>query len=213
MCKKKHIYTVFDVGANEGKYTKLIHSVITNAEIYAFEPHYKTYKLLNENVKAIQNVKTFNIAVSDKISKLKLFDYIEKDGSGHASLNSEIFSTVHKASTISHEVEAKTIDVISEENKLKQIDFLKIDVEGHELEVLKGAKKMLSNKKISIIQFEFTQLNTTIKVFFKDFYELLSDNYKIYRLLPNNMLEIKTYNPTFDEIFGYQNYVAILKKI
>ena len=67
------------------------------------------------------------------------------------------------------------------------------------------------NNKISIIQFEFTQLNSTTRVFFKDFYELLSEKYKLFRLLPNGLLEIKSYNPTMQEIFGYQNFVAIMK--
>lgn len=86
-----------------------------------------------------------------------------------------------------------------------------VDVEGYELEVLKGASRMLLSESIKIIQFEFTQLNTTTRIYFKDFWELLSTNYNIYRLLPNGLLHIKNYNATTDEIFGYQNFVAIKK--
>ena len=120
---------------------------------------------------------------------------------------------MHKSSIVSHEVDVTTVDIVVEKNKFEMIDFLKIDVEGYELAVLNGSIKTLENKSISIVQFEFTQLNTTTRIFFKDFYELLSDNYSIYRLLPNGLLEIKQYDPTIQEIFGYQNYVAILKEL
>lgn len=210
---KKTKYIVFDVGANKGEYSKLLLSRLFNAEIYTFEPHPTTFNKLKENLKSYKNAKNFNFAVSNIITKLKLFDYADKNGSEHASLNSEIFSTVHKSKIKSKNVNTTTIDVFVKEQKLDIIDFLKIDVEGHELEVLKGAKKMLETHKIFIIQFEFTQLNSTTKIFFKDFYDLLANSYRIYRLLPNNMIEIKFYEPTMTEIFGYQNYVAILRNI
>jgi len=212
IAKKKSKYIIFDIGANKGDYSKLV-AQLPNVEVYSFEPHPTSFKALKENTKSIGNIKYCNVAVSDKIGKLKLFDYDDKDGSSHASLSSEIFSTVHNSSVVSHEVEVTTVDVVVDKNKLENIDFLKIDVEGYELSVLNGATKNIMAKRISIIQFEFTQLNTTTRIFFKDFYELLSDNYLIYRLLPNDLLRIEQYNPTMDEIFGYQNYVAILKDL
>ena len=110
-------------------------------------------------------------------------------------------------------VNAVSIDDFLQGHTKNTVDLIKIDVEGYELSVLNGATKNIMAKRISIIQFEFTQLNTTTRIFFKDFYELLSDNYLIYRLLPNDLLRIEQYNPTMDEIFGYQNYVAILKDL
>ncbi len=208
--KKQPKYIIFDIGANKGEYSKLV-AKLPNIEVYSFEPHPATFNILKEKTNSIDNIKHYNLAVSDNIGKLKLFDYESKDGSSHASLSSEIFSIVHNSNVVSHEVDVTTVDAIIKENKLDTIDFLKIDVEGYELAVLNGSIIALENKNISIIQFEFTQLNTTIRVFFKDFYELLSHNYSIYRLLPNGLLEIKQYNPTMHEVFGYQNYVAILK--
>ena len=210
--KKKSKYIIFDIGANKGEYSELV-AKPPNVEVHSFEPHPTTFEILKENTKSIDNIKYYNAAVSDNFGKLKLFDYASKDGSVHASLNSEIFTTVHKSSIVSHEVDVTTVDIVVEKNKFEMIDFLKIDVEGYELAVLNGSIKTLENKSISIVQFEFTQLNTTTRIFFKDFYELLSDNYSIYRLLPNGLLEIKQYDPTIQEIFGYQNYVAILKEL
>ncbi len=103
-----------------------------------------------------------------------------------------------------------TLDFYCENNGIETIDFLKIDVEGFELNVLKGGARMLKNKKIGMIQFEFTQINSTVGVFFKQFFDLLSADFCLYRLLPNGLQTIETYEPTSCEIFGYQNYVAIL---
>ncbi|HBE43969.1 MAG TPA: FkbM family methyltransferase [Deltaproteobacteria bacterium] len=212
IAKDKTIF-VFDVGANQGEYTKVLVHGIKNIKVFSFEPHPITYKKLCESCSGLKDVKLFNCALADKKDALQLYDYQSKDGSGHASLDSESFLTVHKADIIFHKVEVSTVDLICEENSVDEIDFLKIDVEGFELEVLKGASNKIKSDKIRLIQFEFTQLNTTRKVFFKDFWELLKDKYNIYRLLPNDLLEIKTYDPTMCEIFGYQNYIAIHRNL
>jgi len=210
---EKKEYVVFDVGANKGEFSKLVSNVLKNVQIFSFEPHPTTFDILKNNCKNNQNINLFNCALSSEEGKLELFDYKLKDGSSHASLSSEIFSTVHKAEIISHKVDVLTVDLICNENQIDIIDFLKIDVEGYELDVLKGAKEMILHNNVKYIQFEFTQLNTTTRIYFKDFWDVLSEKYKIFRLLPNSLLEIKNYNPTDNEIFGYQNFIAIHKEL
>lgn len=201
---------VFDVGANKGDYTLLLSRKIKNIKIFSFEPHPKTFEMLSENCKQ-ENVRLFNCALSSEEGELELFDYKSKDGSSHASLNSEIFSTIHKSSVVSHKVNVSTVDSICQQNGISEIDFLKIDVEGYELDVLRGAKRMLLSGSIKTIQFEFTQLNTTTRIYFKDFWDLLSESYDIYRLLPDSLLQVRGYDATMNEVFGYQNFVAIKK--
>lgn len=185
---------------------------INYVQIFSFEPHPKTFKQLSINCQN-DKVKLFNCALSSKEGTINLYDYENNDGSVHASLSSEIFTTIHKSTTVSHTVKVLTVDKVCKENNISRIDFLKIDVEGFELEVLRGSLGMISNACVNIIQFEFTQLNTTTRIYFKDFWELLNSNFKIYRLLPNDLLEIEKYDPTINEIFGYQNFVAIRKEM
>lgn len=68
----------------------------------------------------------------------------------------------------------------------------------------------IANRKIKAIHFEFNEMNVHSRAFFRDFWNLL-DGYRFYRLLPNEMLEIKTYHPLYCEVFAYQNIVAILE--
>ena len=84
---------------------------------------------------------------------------------------------------------------------------------GNEIKVLEGSKESLKKGLFRAIQFEFTQINSVSRVFMRDFFDILGEEYVIYRLLPNQLLPLKKYNATMHEIFGFQNLVAIRKKI
>lgn len=89
------------------------------------------------------------------------------------------------------------------------IDLLKIDAEGNELEILKGSSNLLKEGRIGYIFFEFNEMNIISRVFFRDFYKLLS-NYEIYRLLPKGLILLKDC-PVETELFAFQNILAMNK--
>ncbi len=202
---------LFDIGANEGKFTTLLIELFPDAIIYCFEPHPGNFSNLKKNLADRERVKLYNLAVSDKSELAEIFDYEGSNGTTHACMNSEAFTGVHRSQFISHQVKCTTLDEFVEKENIQKIDFVKIDVEGNELKVLNGAKKCLENGKIRALQFEFTQLNVFNRVFFKDFYDLLSEKYILARLMPDGLLMIKEYNPTIMEVFAYQNYVALTR--
>ena len=204
---------ILDVGANVGNYTKEILSASVNAKvIYSFEPHPVTYRTLERNLALFNQAVTVNLALSNESGEMSLFDRADGDGTSHASLSGEIFLEVHHVEKNCSSVSVVTLDGFCTQKNISTIDFLKIDVEGYEFNVLRGSNVMLSTGKIKVIQFEFTQLNSVVGVFFKDIYDILSKRYDIYRLLPHGLRKIESYNPTMCEIFGYQNYVAILRE-
>ena len=67
------------------------------------------------------------------------------------------------------EFNLSTLDLFCEREAIPNIDFLKIDTEGNELDVLEGAKKLLSGGKIKIIQFEFGECDVFSQSFFERF--------------------------------------------
>ena len=82
-----------------------------------------------------------------------------------------------------------------------------MDVEGHELDVLKGATKALQD--ISIIQFEFGGSNIDTRTYFQDFWYFFSDlGFDLYRLGPRKPLRITNYSE-HDETFRPTNYIAV----
>lgn len=202
---------VFDVGANVGNYSKTIRKSSENACIYSFEPHPLTFRKLLENTKYL-NIKVFNVGVGNKNGLLKLYDYADKDGSQHASLYSDVITKIHNGKLIEHEVEIIKLDDFVIKNEIEKIDLLKIDTEGNEFEVLKGFENFIRQGKIGIIHFEFNEMNTESRVFFKDFWYFLP-NYNFYRMLQDGLVPIKKYSPVLCEVFAYQNIVAILKEI
>ena len=137
--------------------------------------------------------------------------YTNKDGSGLASVYKRKLDHFGISMDKSEEIKLSTLDIYCKMNDIDRINFLKIDIEGHELNALYGAIELIKNKKIDYIQFEFGGTNIDSKTYFRDFYYLLNDNYKIYRILKDGLFEIATYKETY-EIFSAINYLAIKKQ-
>lgn len=208
-----------DVGANVGNYSLLLNKNFKKAQIYSFEPHPVTFKKLEANTKNYKNIKIFNLALSDKNGKLKLYDLADGAKLKHSqptstlsSIYEDVIGKIHKQKSQAFNINVEKLDDFAKKNKLTRIDFLKIDTEGSEYQILLGAKILIKHNKIKIIQFEFNEMNVYSRVFFKDFYELL-ENYNFYRLMPQGLFPIKEYRPKLHEIFAFQNYVAIRKDI
>lgn len=204
--------TVFDIGANIGKYSKMILDINKTAIIYAFEPSIEAYQKLTHNLNS-KNLHLYNIAIGKEIGEVYLYNHEMEMDSVHASIFKEVFLDLHKTGAINKiKVSMTTLGNFIKENKIKKIDLIKIDTEGNEFDVLLGLADFLKNGKIKAIQFEFNEMNVISKVFFKDFWDLFTHNkYSIYRLLPDGIIKIKVYSPLFLEIFAYQNFVAIFE--
>lgn len=207
---KRNNHVFFDVGANVGEYSLTLSKNFTKANIYSFEPNINTFNVLKKNVGSTSSITPTNIGMSDYKKDTKIYTYTTDSISGHASMYKEVFSSMHKRSNLqSVDIKLETIDDFCLENKIEIIDFLKIDTEGHELDVLKGAKNMLNQGNIKIIQFEFNEMNVISKVFLKDFYNILK-SYKLYRLDTSKLIPLFEYN-SINEIFKFQNFIAIHK--
>ncbi len=172
-----------DVGANIGITT--IWMAKGSKKVYSFEPEKENISRLEENliVNNIKNVEIIKKAVSDKDEEVGLNIY---KGIGHHSLSDK-----HLSSAIDvQKVEAVSLDEFCKTKNINKIDFLKIDVEGFELEVLKGAKNLLKNKSIKLIAFEHSKIllekqNRDLS----DVFNFLTENhYKVFNL---NNIEIK----------------------
>lgn len=206
---KKDKIVVFDVGANVGGYSMAIKNVFgESVEIHCFEPSLSTYKKLKERLSSLKTVFINNFGLGDKKNRLKL--YSDHEGSELASVYDRKLAHRNTSMDLFEEVEIDTLDEYCSKNNIGFIDFLKLDVEGHELKVLEGGKKMLDANKLHFIQFEFGGCNIDSKIFFQDFFYLLNDKYKIYRILVDGLFEIKTYNETM-EVFTTINYLAELR--
>lgn len=206
---------VFDVGANIGDYALLVKQYLPSAQVYAFEPSHETYRQLTAHLEAAEpnGIKSFNIGFSDAEKTVQLFSYTVEGQ--EVSLLSSIdprlpTQVVNVESSGSESIEVRTIDGFCSSNDITWIDFLKIDVEGHELAVLRGAARMLAEARIRVVQFEFGPANIYSRTFFYDFWKLLSDDFRIYRIVPNGIVPLDYYGEHL-EVFLTTNYLAINK--
>ena len=102
------------------------------------------------------------------------------------------------------------MDDFCEEESIDNIRFLKLDVEGHELDVLKGAERMRGEGRISSIQWEFGGCNIDSRTYFRDFFYLLNDQYRIFRVVKDGIYPVTGYWESL-EIFETVNYFAELR--
>ena len=199
---------VFDVGANVGGYIEALLNVFDKIEIHAFEPVYVNFQELSDKYANNPQVNLIQKGIGDQNAAHTI--YLNPELGSMASIYDRRLEHHHLEINATESIEVITIDKYCENNRLENTDFLKLDIEGHELAALKGAKNLLREGKIRFIQFEFGGTNIDSKTYFQDFWYLLHDQYKIYRILKNGLREINTYNET-NEIFGYTNYLAELR--
>lgn len=202
--------TVVDVGANEGDYSSAVLEANKRSRVFAFEPHPETFRRMSLRLSSEKNVVVTNAACGSSPGNLMLYDHAGGAGTEHASLHSGVIERVHKSRSIEHVVNVTTLDKFAADHDIEFIDLLKIDTEGSELEVLRGAAGLLRNGRIKAIQFEFNEMNIVSRVFFKDFCEAIP-NYRFYRMLRNGLGALDPYSSLSCEVFAYQNIVALPK--
>jgi FkbM family methyltransferase len=198
---------IFDIGANDGQYTNILTREFSNEdEVHCFEPSKFSFKALHKRFNLLNNVKLVNQGLGSSIEQRTLFYDLE--GSGWASVFERKDTGFNHHLSNSEEISIITLDEYCKKNNIKNIHFLKADVEGFELEIFKGAKEILPN--IDFIQFEFSFANFNSKTYLFDFFEILSD-FKIYRVLKDGIHEIQ-YDPRY-EVLMTSNYLAVNNKI
>ena len=201
--------TALDVGANLGDWSATLFREIPNAKIFAFEPSRSAFLSIQSRFAENASIQCVNIALGKENSTATLF--ADESGSGLGSLTKR--RVKHFGIDFDHEeiIELHTLDTWLETNgKGLKPNVLKMDVEGHELDVLKGASSTLQN--IQIIQFEFGGSNIDTRSYFQDFWYFLSElGFTLYRLGPRKPLQIKMYSEK-DETFRPTNYIAVKKK-
>lgn len=201
----KNNAVIFDVGANIGNYSVEILKAFDSSKvkIYAIEPSATSFGLLGKKFTNKQYISLHKIGLGAVNDTLKLYS------SQYADVTASLIESKRYGEQDRVEkVVIKTLDGFCKEQGVKFIDFLKLDVEGYEYPIFKGGTKMLSEGKIKYIQFEFgAGLSNT----FKDFYDLLKNNYHIYRITMDGFYEIKEYDPMYQEIYSPSNFFAVLK--
>jgi FkbM family methyltransferase len=190
---------LFDVGANVGDWSTMAREVIPSASIHAFELSPRTADLLTQRMEHVPGIRVHAFGLADKSGERNFFSY-----SGDSNVLSGLRAPIH--SHVPHQIEKATVrtgDEVCRALGVTRIDFLKVDAEGGDYEVLAGFSSLLAEQKISVIQFEHEGGR-----YLRDFYEFLEPKGYAVGKLYSNYVDFRNHSSDLEHVLG-PNYVAV----
>lgn len=203
---------IFDVGANVGNYTALALEVLGSVQpdIHCFEPSPTAFATLASRFGNRAGVHLNQFAFGRTAETRVL--HSDAAGSGLASLTQRRLDHVGLTHAHTDTVSVRTIDEYCADQRIDVIDLLKIDVEGHELDVLEGGRRLFSQRGIRLVAFEFGGCNIDTRTYVRDFWYFFQEvgAQRLYRIMPGGRLfHIRRYEESV-EAFRTTNFLAVL---
>jgi FkbM family methyltransferase len=176
----------FDVGANIGQTIEAISTALPHAIIHAFEPLPAAFGQLRQKYGQNRNVHLNNMALGAQPGQLELMENSLPMMSSFLEPGKDWFGKIERRTP----VDVGTIDNYCAQNNISRIDLLKSDTQGFDLEVLKGAGKMLSDGRVRLIFLEIiiSDMYKNVPQFpqVEDF--LRSKGFELWLLYPSGIL-------------------------
>jgi FkbM family methyltransferase len=195
-----------DIGGNVGRYTLEVRRRAKACEIHVFEPAATNVAILRERLAGDPRIHIQPVAVSDTVQDAVI--YADAPGSGLGSLTKRRLD--HFGIELAHQERVTTIrfDGYYDANlRGREIDLLKLDIEGHELGALRGCGEA-ALRRTRCVQFEFGGCNIDTRTFFQDFYYFFAERgFDLYRITPIGLMRIWKYREG-DEFFATTNFLA-----
>lgn len=191
---------VLDVGANVGEWSAAALEHLPLAHVYAFEPAPKTFQSLSRA--ASDRLTVINKGLSDRDETLPFYYY-----AGHSGQSSRYAYEMREQAQVVN-VPVTTGDAFCDEKGITHIDFLKIDTEGADLDVLRGFARALEEGRVDVIQFEYGRINIRSRALLADFYDYLTPlGYSIGKIFPWRV-EFRPYSLRHENFIG-PNFLAV----
>ncbi len=200
---------IFDVGANVGQTVDFYQNLFPSAHIYSFEPIPKTFGHLQKHCAKMPNVSCFNIAFGEK-NEQQTIQVLADANSVLNSLNSEVQADLRSSdqSYESAKITVERLDDFVKKERVSHIDLLKIDTEGFELPVLRGAEELLEKQAVSTIICEagFMRTNTR-NTYFGDINDFLeSKGYALFEICEMGHMGFKVGRHYGNLLYVSKNY-------
>jgi FkbM family methyltransferase len=170
----------FDVGANVGQTIGYLRNSLRRPVIHSFEPGCEAFDELARRCSGIPDVHLNNFALGSHRTMLELNEHTHTDLSSFLELGTDGRGTVKQKIT----VEVRTVDDYCADRDIRQIDILKSDTQGFDLEVIKGAGNLIGQHRVQLIFLEIT---------FSEMYKGLPRLDEIYRFLTDRGFALVTF--------------------
>jgi len=201
---------IFDVGANQGQYLDSIFRGLPGRRfsVHSFEPSAGTFKILNEKFGHVPNVHLNSFGLGRERGEFDFFS--DAEGSGLGSLTHRQLEHLGIHHDRSERVIIETLDRYCADHGIQTIDLLKIDVEGHELDVLQGGVALFSRRGVRLLTFEFGGCNIDTRTYVRDFWDFFMRQgmLSFHRIMPcGRLFRIESYTESL-EMFRTTNFVV-----
>lgn len=195
-----------DIGGNVGDYTAELRRRNPTLEIHTFEPNSANVEKLRDRFADDENITIVPLALSDSLGRATLFS--NQTGSGLASLTQRRLEHFNIEFDVTEVVETiRFEDYWATNLQRRQIDIVKMDIEGHEFRALMGFGAAIF--AVGVLQFEFGGANIDTRTFFQDFwYFFKQHNFEIMRITPSGAERITEYRESH-EYFSTTNFIAV----
>jgi FkbM family methyltransferase len=196
---------VLDVGANEGQWASMALEYINDKRLHCFEAVPQVFEILKKNVGQHTNATLNNYGLGSKRGSVEFWFY--PDSSDQSSRYGDELNDGFKKEKIN--VRIVPGDEYVSQEKIEEIAFLKLDVEGMEMEVLEGFASCLQAGVIKAIQFEHGPVHVMTRHLLKDFLDLFGAySYTVFKLFPETLVKLD-YDLEKDESFAGRNFLAV----
>lgn len=186
---------IIDVGANIGQSISFFRSIFPNSIIYSFEPTPNTFQQLKQKYKSYKNIYLFNFGLGDEngIKDFYVSEYSPTNSFLHPKIelykkfNNNLSNKLEQSKIINIQV-LKFDDWQKEKLNNRGIDIFKIDTQGYEYNVIKGAINSLKNRtKLLLFEIQYLTFYENQIPFYK-IYELLYENdFYLFSLIPSSI--------------------------
>jgi FkbM family methyltransferase len=199
-----------DAGAHVGEWSQAALNGFPDARIHAFEPSATHRAQFSKAVLTSGRVQLVPSALGKSVGKATL--HKDKSTTGLASMTKRDLGHFGIEMNIQEGIEVTTLDLYASQHGISRVDFLKIDVEGHELDVLTGAQGLLARGAVGAVQFEFGGSNIDTHTYFRDFFHLFATvGFQLHLIRPGGALvRIDRYREFYEQ-FTTTNFLAIKK--
>lgn len=202
---------VIDAGAAHGEWTRTFRNRCPNARIFMLEPQPAAQEVLRR--KDLPGTTLLPCAIGATLGTATLHAPSSSAGAMVvASLHKRVDSRWKAIDYESFDVKVTTLSEIAAEHDLGFIDFVKMDIEGHEFAALRGAEGVLARRGVGAFSFEFGPGNVNSRTMFIDFFEFFeAHGFDVFRVRPGGrLLPVPHYDEDCEFYRGTCNYVARL---
>lgn len=193
---------VVDAGANHGEWSLAAARCFPRARVLAFEPVGPTFSALAAATAAEPRVEALRCALSNRDGDAAMW----VDDTVAGAMSSMVASPHHGAVEVV--VPCRRGAGVLAERGLERVDVLKVDTEGHELEVLEGFGTTLSEQRIEVVQFEHTRWAVPARRWVADYERLFADHGYVMGRLLQRRIDWSPYS-IYDEGFRRSHFVAV----